>query len=387
MSSSHQIKIVNKKINELIEQIYPVISYHQMYNLYPGYLTSFDKVVPFEIITEVKNKQRVFCFDLSGEAEYSFVDNIYKDLIVPFDIPESQILLICSSPEYKEYILSKAKYYNKLPIPTFYCSVFEHEQKQLFLWYMLGTDDNILLDRVLPYKSSLHNSNFSKKYICFNRRWKEHRFAVLSLLQNKNLIKDGYVSFSDKPVVSSDLYFNHVDAFDKMCDDTLKLFKGIESDLKLGFNFKNLLPLVIDSKVFQTYFAHDSSHRPLMKFYKDTYFSLVNETHFTNENPRFLTEKLFRPIMHKHPYILASNPFSLQLLRDQGYQTFNGIINENYDTIIDDSKRLIAIVDEVERLCNLDATELENFKKLCLPIVEHNYNHFFTKQIQLKRLI
>jgi len=385
MSSSKQIKIVDSHVDKLIETLYPNISYHHHYKIYTNYLASFNKMVPAHIIQELKDKKRVFCFNLAGEAEYHFVDNIYKELIISYEIPESQILLICSSPDYKDYIIKISSFYNKLPIPTLYCSIFEHQQKQLFLWYMLGVDSEDLLELKVPYKSSLHNSKFSKKYICFNRRWKEHRFAVLSMLYSKNLIKDGYVSFSDKPVVSDDLYFNHSDAFEKMCSDTLKLFT--KSNLQIGFDFKKLLPLVIDNKVFQTYFAHDSSHRPLMKFYRETYFSLVNETFYNYGQVRFLTEKLFKPIMHKHPFILASTPHSLQMLRDQGYKTFNGIIDESYDNVLDDDKRLELIINEVERLCNLNENELENFKNLCLPIVEYNYNVFFSKQIELKRLI
>jgi len=387
MSSKNQIKIVDNHVDKLIETLYPNLSYHHHYKIYTNYLQHFNQTVPTEIINDLKNKKRTFCFNLAGEAEYSFVDQIYKDLIIYHNIPESQVLLICSSPDYKYYILDKSKVYNKDPIPTLYCSIFEHQQKQLFLWYMMGSDGQELLDIKVPYKSSLHNSKFSKKYICFNRRWKEHRFAVLSLLYNRNLLKDGYVSFSDKPVVSDDIYYNHSDAFEKMCDDTIKLFTKTEKELRLGFQFKKLLPLVIDNKVFQTYFAHDSSHRPLMKYYKDTYFSLVNETFYKSGSVRFLTEKLFRPIMHKHPFILASTPYSLQLLRDQGYKTFDGIIDETYDTVLDDDARLELIINEVEKLCSLNEKELDNFKNECLPIVEYNYNVFFTKQIEIKRLI
>lgn len=386
MSSRNQVKLIDDKILQLIKQQVDNCIFHHEYRLYPRHLEAIENQIPKNIINDIRNKNTTFCLNLSGEAEFYFVDNIYEQLVVKHNIPESQILLVCSSPDYKDYIIKKANYYNKNPIRSIYISIFEHLHKQLFLWYMLGVNDLNILDKVIPYKSSLHNDHFNKKFLCFNRRWKEHRFAMLSLLKSKDLIQHGHISFSKNPVNSDDLYYGDNDAFEKMCKDTVNKYTDIKEILEQGFNFKNDLPLILDNKVFETYFAYDSSHRPLLKYFKDTYFSLVNETLFENGNVRFLTEKLFKPIMHKHPFVLVSTPFSLQMLRDQGYQTFDGIIDESYDKELDDAKRLILLASEVDRLCNLNKNELNDFKIRCLPIVEHNYNTFFTKQIELTHL-
>jgi hypothetical protein len=76
----------------------------------------------------------------------------------------------------------------------------------------------------------------------------------------------------------------------------------------------------------------------------------------------------------KHPFIVATAPNSLQYLKQLGYKTFDGIIDESYDLETDDGKRMIKIVNETERLCKLQSTELENFLDQAKAICEYNYN-------------
>jgi F0F1-type ATP synthase membrane subunit b/b' len=67
------------------------------------------------------------------------------------------------------------------------------------------------------------------------------------------------------------------------------------------------------------------------------------------------------------------------MLRQLGYKTFNGIIDESYDEIEDDVERLTMITNEIERLCNLNEEQLIEFKQQALEIVEYNYNLLMSK--------
>jgi hypothetical protein len=44
----------------------------------------------------------------------------------------------------------------------------------------------------------------------------------------------------------------------------------------------------------------------------------------------------------------------LKKLRELGFRTFAGVLNEHYDEIEDHSMRLKMVADEIQRLCNLD---------------------------------
>lgn len=387
MSSKFQIKLINDEFIRLIKQRYDNLILNLEYNTFIHNIEAFPNVIPENTLIDIKNKQKIFGIYVADEGVTEYVENIYTKLVIGCNIPASQILLICSSPDYKQLIISVANKYNLDNIKCVWISVFEHQQKQLFLWYLTGNNFTSIEDRILPYKSSLENKKFNKKFLCFNRRWKEFRLATAILLNNRQLLEQSYYSYPNSPVMTDDLYFGKADAFDKLLEDTVKLYKDLEKELSEGYKLKEKLPLVIDNKAFQTYFAFDSSHRMLIKYFRETYFTLVTETLYDNGNIRFLTEKLFKPIMHKHPFILVSTPYSLELLREQGYKTFNGIIDESYDSETNDNLRLLKIISEVERLCNLNEVQLQEFLEQALPIVEHNYKIFFQKQIQVTTLL
>lgn len=117
--------------------------------------------------------------------------------------------------------------------------------------------------------------------------------------------------------------------------------------------------------------------------YNTSYFSLVAETVFA-ENKGLgddifydcydFSEKLFRPIKFKHPFILAARPNSLKVLKEYGYKTFHPYINETYDTIENDEDRLLAIVEEVKRLCTFTDEQWLTWQKNIKDIVEHNFH-------------
>ena len=69
-------------------------------------------------------------------------------------------------------------------------------------------------------------------------------------------------------------------------------------------------------------------------------------------------QKNIYQIIYKQPFLLYSTPFSLRKLRKMGYKTFDSIIDESYDEIEDNKKRLNPLNDEVKRLCNISIFEI-----------------------------
>jgi hypothetical protein len=107
---------------------------------------------------------------------------------------------------------------------------------------------------------------------------------------------------------------------------------------------------------------------------------VVAETAFFRaDSGLMITEKILRPIVHCHPFIVAGPDHSLEFLRFLGYRTFEGIIDESYDQETDDSKRLVKIANEIERLCDLTPGELEEFLIKSREICEYNFQWFMTK--------
>jgi hypothetical protein len=90
-----------------------------------------------------------------------------------------------------------------------------------------------------------------------------------------------------------------------------------------------------------------------------------------------LTEKTFKAIALEMPFMLIAPAGSLEYLRHYGFQTFEPIIDESYDQETDDIKRIEQVTQQLREFENLSIRERQAVHRACLPIVEHNYNHFY----------
>jgi hypothetical protein len=120
----------------------------------------------------------------------------------------------------------------------------------------------------------------------------------------------------------------------------------------------------------------------------DPFWHVVTETVFYYDKLH-LTEKIFKPIVSKQPFMLLAAPGNLAYLRSYGFKTFDGIIDEGYDTIQDHDKRTEAVVDQLAWYCALSDTEKQDVIRTLEPIIEHNFHHFYGEfqQIIVKELL
>lgn len=90
-----------------------------------------------------------------------------------------------------------------------------------------------------------------------------------------------------------------------------------------------------------------------------------------------LTEKTFKAIALEMPFVLIAPAHSLEYLRSYGFKTFSSVFDESYDQETDDIKRLKKATKLLADIDNLSARDKLEIHKACLPLVEHNYNHFY----------
>lgn len=102
--------------------------------------------------------------------------------------------------------------------------------------------------------------------------------------------------------------------------------------------------------------------------YIDTYFSLVTETVYETDHS-FRTEKIAKPLAMGHPWICAANKGFYRDLRNLGFQTFDGIIDESFDTIDNHQDRMDRIITVVKDLCRQD---LPSFLRAAGPVCKYN---------------
>lgn len=263
------------------------------------------------------------------------------------------LLLNCSTEAYPSFNYLK----NTVNLNTDYVKVLSASpdivHDELYVHFERLTQTTLDIDPISPLAN-----NPSKLYINFNFKTRPHRLATLVLLKKNSLLELGYNSF-----------YCEKNEWDKH-------FTTAQNYFDLDSNFPiNILPMKIDQIDKNKNSAHIKFSQ-IEKYVSDSLISLVTETNYLSNEPRFLTEKTFKPIALKQPFILITVPKTLEFLRNLGYKTFHGIINENYDTELDDKKRLTMIMEELVRLSNLNTRELNEFKIKCLEIVNYNFELF-----------
>jgi hypothetical protein len=108
----------------------------------------------------------------------------------------------------------------------------------------------------------------------------------------------------------------------------------------------------------------------------DSLWHIVTETVFYYDKLH-LTEKIFKPIVMKQPFMLLGAIGNLAYLKSYGFKTFEGIIDESYDTIVDNDARTEAVVAQIAWYCALNAEEKQSVIEAIAPIVEYNFHHFY----------
>ena len=90
-----------------------------------------------------------------------------------------------------------------------------------------------------------------------------------------------------------------------------------------------------------------------------------------------ITEKTFKAIALEMPFVLVAPGGSLEYMKRYGFQTFDSVFDESYDTESNDLLRVEQVAKLLKDLDNLTEKERQQIHRACLPMVEHNYNHFY----------
>ena len=122
--------------------------------------------------------------------------------------------------------------------------------------------------------------------------------------------------------------------------------------------------------------------------YNDTVCSIVSETNDNNFEV-FITEKIWKPIIAEHVFVVHGNYLYLQKLREMGFKTFGNYFDERYDLERDADKRidaLITLCKDLKALCD-DGPVVERGNKKWQDIYlqtqalrKHNHDTFFNQQ-------
>lgn len=320
------------------------------------------------ISTEVMADSSIFIvLCIEHEAFTDIVEPIYRSLIQRLNINPKRIILISENADASSVVKKIAESYQLDTINVEWSLVFESGFKHLA---------ETMLDQI-SNANILEKKEYKKAFLNFNRRWRIHRPCLVGLLYSMKLLDKGFVSLG-----RSDDNLNWTNTFDsilKLVSEDSELHSLLHNNKDDLINLTDLY-LDINELVSNPVFTHEKiNHVDTVKLYEDSYFSIVTETNFFGHTGRFLSEKTFKPMLYKHPFILLCDPYSLPLLKQIGYKTFHPYIDESYDNEPNDVKRLKMILNEVNRLCNLTELELFEFIDKVKEITIYNHNLLINK--------
>lgn len=207
-------------------------------------------------------------------------------------------------------------------------------------------------------KLTVNFENITHDFLIYNRAWggtREYRLTLAEMLANNNLISccrttfasvDNQLQYTQHKFANSDLAISR--------DDLHELYVPNAHTANASADYNN-------------------------QDYATSAVEVVLETLFDDQR-HHLTEKTLRPIACGRPFILASTPGSLRYLKQYGFETFDGLIDETYDTILDPRQRLEAIVQEIKRISCLDQDQKRLLWSKMYAIADRNKQLFFSAQ-------
>lgn len=331
-------------------------------------------MIPFEFFYQVFNDQ---LFDKSGiqsinpnlsngRIEFtarSCIDVRDKDVVIFYDqepidlnefyakvyrstrLQQSNKRIIISS-EYSTEQDLLCRDYSLIPCHYFYHALLCHEWYRNY-WYTVQ-----------------NNVNFDRVYITYNNLIIDkrlYRANLITELNSRGIMDSGYVSYNTAQL--------------GRLSESLKSYKLLPPEHKK--NIESNLNLLGQKRVIDTDAAHGGLSAEInIPAMQSAFVNLVTETIFY-EDKIHLTEKIFKPIVARTPFLLLAGPNNLAYLKRYGFKTFSDYWSEDYDSLTNNVDRFAAVMEILEKLCNTPYHELVSMKRDMQHILDHNFNTFF----------
>jgi hypothetical protein len=230
------------------------------------------------------------------------------------------------------------------------------------LWYYQRNTESAL---------PIHNNARTHEFTALVRLHKWWRATAMADLWRNGILDQSYWSYCEAPETNQEPLDNpiEIDAISRLRWDLDKFLKDA--------------PYYADD-LDQTQ-RNDHSIN-VDRFYTDAYCNIVLESQFDVDQSggAFITEKTFKPIKHGQLFFIAGGPGSLQALRDLGYRTFDGVLDNTYDLEPSHTMRWQKLVESIEKA---RSRGLHNLFEQCRTDLEYNQQLFVAaKQDRLNNL-
>jgi len=188
-----------------------------------------------------------------------------------------------------------------------------------------------------------------------------HRDYAMLSFQRLGLLDQSIVTYRD---------FFQGAQFDHYNEQITKEFDGI--DLIWPYVSKNLDPAWEVSDQL----THSISPYVPWKIYQNTWYSVVCETNGVGRT-FFMSEKTAKPLFARRLFLMFSTLNFLTDLKKLGFETFDTVVDESYDQILDPITRFSMVEEQLKLLSQENPQHI--YKKIA-PVLEHNYHTLINLQ-------
>ncbi len=204
-----------------------------------------------------------------------------------------------------------------------------------------------------------------QRFGLFVRRYSKERLNFFLSLHRADVLKKFHYTFSNWE--NPQIFVSHkriaMDIDPKLLT---KFSKQWTMDMPYSFDLENHEPA--------------AAYPSIIEFYiKKSQLIIVQETSAQFMSCATITEKTYKAIYNKKPFIILGHCKILEYLRADGFLTFDPFINESYDLMPSYSDRVTGIITEIERFSNMSDDEFQSLLNSMKTIIRHNYKRFIEK--------
>jgi len=318
----------------------------------------FWKYMSADALDDVKSGRALIVLDYAQEnfVSKSSYENLHTSLEYS-GIPKSQVVLAFNTFNAEEVYKSWFTDSEQMLIVKSWPFVISNTS----YFYMQTREGRTDPERFDSSRHTIRPNSFLFKI----RRSREHRVALALAMNEDNLLDLGDWSW-----LSDFKYY----------DTILSEFNN-----KYGFNLTeeklkrllNRLPKSLNDEPTDTFNSVSSWTDTQVTSYNNAYFYICTET-YTDGPYKSVTEKICKPIANYLPFLFVSFPGALQLLREMGFKTFSGFIDESYDVEQDTSKRVAMVYEQIKKICSMSKEQLHDWYWSMEDILVHNREHLLT---------
>lgn len=303
----------------------------------------------------------------SGVIEYLKKNSNLKILLINEHEPEGVNVVIKLISSIRDLKLDESKFY--LLNNNALLNEYNEKLKTKINFHTLNTLSLLTSQAIVNFTPEYLENKNGKFFLCHNRNPKPHRYGILSLLKNKNILQ-----YCDWSIVSQSL--------SKRIDINKKLFMSsifedsdlikYHDDIEFFYNhpYKESEYEINNGWFNGGYFEWNKIYN--IKSFENTYVNIVTESEYFDQSVH-ITEKSLKPFFfYQLPIIIGSHRHIEKIREIFGFDFFDDIIDHNYDKEINPHKRIKLIFEEIIKLNRKKDYIIDFYKKNKERFVENH---------------